>query len=65
MIRVAVWILNAWALAPLGLGPAPTPAPAQHNEVRHRTVGSDLEPFRSDFNRFSDQVRAVLLVGPT
>ncbi len=35
-------------------------------EVRdYERLDADLEPLRSAFNRASDHVRAVLLVGPT
>lgn len=42
-----------------------SPSAARPGDLAYAVLGDDLEPFRSDFNASPDDVRAVLLVGPT
>lgn len=60
--------LGARGLLALGIvacGFCACASPARSAAPGYELVGEDLEPFRSAFNAASDDVRAVLLVGPT
>lgn len=53
------------ALGLLACGLSACVGPAHSAAPGYEIVGEDLEPFRSAFNAASEDVRAVLLVGPT
>lgn len=59
LILVALSLVHA---ATAGVAPSSAAKPDPRG---YAVLGSDLEPFRSDFNAKADDVRAVLLVGPT